>query len=60
MEKHVLRFIAEDRTTRAIADEMNISPQTVDNHRMHICGKLRITGAFALIKFAVKYKALLE
>ena len=58
-ELRVLRLIAEDKTSKEISAELNISPRTVDNHRAHICAKLKITGVYALIKFAVKYKSLL-
>lgn len=60
MEKRVLRLVAEDRTTKEISEAIGISSRTVDNHRAHICSKLKITGVYALIKFAVKYRSLLE
>lgn len=59
-EKHILRLIAEDRTTREISELLHISPRTVDNHRSHICTKLNLTGVHALIRFAVKYKSVIE
>lgn len=58
-EKIILRLIAEDKTTKEISEELHISPRTVDNHRAHISTKLNITGIYALIKFAVKYRSLL-
>ncbi|MCZ7557014.1 MAG: response regulator transcription factor [Bacteroidia bacterium] len=59
-EKRVLQLIAEDKTTKEISETLSVSPRTVDNHRAHICSKLKITGVYALIKFAVRYKALLD
>ena len=59
-EKRVLRLIAEDRSSREISEMLNVSPRTVDNHRSHICSKLKITGVYALIRFAAKHRALLE
>lgn len=58
-EKRILRLIAEEKTSKEISEELSISPRTVDNHRAHICAKLKITGVHALIKFAVRYRALL-
>lgn len=59
-ERRILRYIGDDKTTKEISEELNISPRTVDNHRAHICSKLKITGVHALIKFAVNYKTLLD
>jgi DNA-binding NarL/FixJ family response regulator len=59
-ERRVLRLIAEERTSKEIAEVLNISLRTVENHRSHICAKLRITGVHALITFAVKYRSLLD
>lgn len=59
-EKRVLRLIAEDRSSREISELLSVSPRTVDNHRSHICSKLKITGVYALIRFAAKHRALLE
>jgi DNA-binding NarL/FixJ family response regulator len=60
VERRVLPLIAEDKTTREISETLSVSPRTVDNHRAHICAKLKITGVNALIKFAVRYKARLD
>ena len=56
-ERRVLRLIAEDKETKEIADEMGISPRTVENHRAHICQKLDLRGANALLKFALANKS---
>ena len=37
-----------------------ISPKTVENHRLHICGKLGLRGPQALLRFALERKKLLE
>jgi DNA-binding NarL/FixJ family response regulator len=52
-ERRVLRLIVEDKQTREIADALGISPRTVENHRSHICRKLDLRGANALLKFAL-------
>ncbi|MEW6207728.1 MAG: response regulator transcription factor [Acidobacteriota bacterium] len=56
-ERRVLRLIAENKTTREIADELFISPRTVDTHRANICRKLDLHGSLALVKFAIEHKS---
>lgn len=58
MEKQILKLIAEDKTSKEIADKFFISIRTVDNHRMNICNKLSIHGSNALLKFALENKHL--
>lgn len=59
-ELRVLRMIADDKTSREISEELHVSPRTVDNHRAHICAKLKLTGVHSLIKFALRNRALLD
>lgn len=56
-EKQILQLIAEQKTSKEIADLLFISIRTVDNHRMNICNKLSIHGANALLKFALENKS---
>lgn len=42
MEKVVLRKIAENLTTKKIAEELFVSESTVKNHRHNICQKLEL------------------
>jgi DNA-binding NarL/FixJ family response regulator len=56
-ERRVLRLIAENKTTREIADELFISPRTVDTHRANICRKLDLHGSLALVRFAIEHKS---
>jgi DNA-binding NarL/FixJ family response regulator len=55
-EKVILGMIAEKKTTNTIAEELFISPKTVDKHRSNICAKLELHGAYALLKFALDTK----
>jgi DNA-binding NarL/FixJ family response regulator len=55
-ERNILRLIAEQKTTKTIAEELFISPKTVDKHRANICAKLDLHGAYALLKFAFENK----
>ena len=52
-EARILKLIAEQKTSREIADLLFISIRTVDRHRSNICEKLNLRGPNALIKFAV-------
>jgi len=56
-ERRVLRFIAENKTSKDIAAELFISPRTVETHRSNICKKLDLRGSLALVKFAVAHKS---
>lgn len=56
-EKRILQMIADDKTTKEIADELFISPTTVEKHRANICRKLDLKGGYALLKFALKHKS---
>ncbi len=58
-ERRILRLISENKTSKAIAEELFISVNTVENHRSHICRKLNITGNNALLRFALENRSLL-
>lgn len=55
-ELRVLKLIAEQKTTREIAELLFISPRTVERHRENICSKLELRGSNALLKFALENK----
>jgi DNA-binding NarL/FixJ family response regulator len=59
-ERRVLTLIARGLTSAAIAAEQGISAKTVENHRLHICGKLGLHGPQSLLRFALEHKALLD
>jgi DNA-binding NarL/FixJ family response regulator len=56
-EQRILKLIAEDRTSKEIADLLQISVKTVDNHRQSICHKLNLHGSHSLLKFAFDHKS---
>jgi len=58
-ERHILKLIAEDRTSKEIADFLKISAKTVENHRLNICHKLNLHGSHSLLKFAFDHKSFL-
>ncbi len=59
-EKEILKDIAQQKTTKQIAEAHFISLKTVENHRANICKKLNIHGANSLLKFAIRVVAVLE
>jgi DNA-binding NarL/FixJ family response regulator len=58
-EYRILKFLADYKTNKEIAEELSVSPRTVETHRSRICQKLNLQGAHALMKFAVQYKSVL-
>jgi len=56
-ERRVLKLIAEYKTSREIADELCVSPRTVEHHRANICDKLDLKGSHALLKFAAAHQS---
>jgi len=55
-ETHILRLIAEGKTTNTIAEELFISPLTVETHRRNLMQKMEVSNAASLIKIAVEHK----
>lgn len=58
-ERRILNLIAENKTSREIADELFVSVRTVENHRANISAKLELRGAHALLKFALENRSAL-
>jgi DNA-binding NarL/FixJ family response regulator len=56
-ERRVLKLIAEDHTTKEIADLLQISARTVENHRLNVCQKLNLHGSHSLLRFAFDHKS---
>jgi DNA-binding NarL/FixJ family response regulator len=56
-ELRILRLIARNKTSKEIADELELSTRTVDNHRFNICTKLQLHGVHSLVKFAFDHKS---
>lgn len=59
-ELRILRLISRDMISKEIADELGISPKTVDNHRGNICTKLGLFGSHSLTRYAIEHKDELE
>jgi len=55
-EKRILKLVAEDLTSKEIAERLQISFHTVENHRAKISEKLNLRGSHSLLKFAFENK----
>jgi DNA-binding CsgD family transcriptional regulator len=49
-------LIASDKTSKEIAEELGLSPRTVENHRSNMSAKLGLQGSHSLLKFAFANK----
>lgn len=58
-ERRVLHLIAQDLTSERIAGELCVSTRTVEHHRLNICRKLDLSGANALLRFAIQHRHIL-
>jgi len=48
-EREVLEMIGQGNTSRQIADRLNLSVYTVNNHRKHICKKIGLHSTAQLV-----------
>jgi two-component system, NarL family, response regulator DegU len=55
-ERRVLRLVAEYHTSQQIADQLFISVRTVERHRVNAASKLGLSGAHAVLQFALEHK----
>ena len=56
-ERQILKLIAEDRTSKEIAEVLGCSIRTVETHRQNISHKLELSGSHSLLRFAFDHKA---
>jgi two-component system response regulator NreC len=54
-EREVLQLVAEGRSSKEVAELLNLSPATVDTHRAHILQKLDLHNMAELVLFAVRH-----
>ncbi len=53
-EKQVLRLVAEGRSTKEVAELLDISVKTAMSHREHVMQKLDLHSRTDLIRFAIQ------
>jgi DNA-binding NarL/FixJ family response regulator len=54
-ELEIIRLIAQELSTNAIADTLFISPGTVETHRHNILRKLGVKNSIGIIKYALRH-----
>ena len=55
-ERQVLKLIVDEKSGQQIAEELNISKNTVETHRKNLFKKLNVKNTIGLVKIALKYK----
>lgn len=53
-QREILQLIAESRTTKEIARELNLSVKTVESHRTQIMERLDIHNVPGLVRYAIR------
>jgi two-component system, NarL family, response regulator NreC len=53
-ERQVLQLVAEGKTTKDIANLLNVSTNTVESHRTNIMQKLEIHDTAGLVRYAIR------
>ena len=56
-ERRILKLIADDRTSKEIADVLGSAVRTVETHRQNMSQKLGLSGSHSLLKFAYDNKS---
>ena len=54
-ERQVLRLIVDGYTSLAVAEQLDLSPKSVDTYRSRLMAKLEIENLPALVKFAIRH-----
>lgn len=55
-EQEFIKLAATDLTYKQIADQMHVSPRTVDGYRDDLFEKLQVKSRVGLVLFAIKHK----
>jgi len=54
-EFEVLQLLGEAKTNREIAEQLHLSPKTVETHRMNLMRKLNLKKSAEMLRFALQY-----
>jgi DNA-binding NarL/FixJ family response regulator len=54
-EFEVFQLLGEARTNREIAEQLHLSPKTVETHRLSLLRKLKLKTSAELMRFAIQY-----
>jgi len=55
-ERRILKRIADKKSSKEIAAELEISPRTVETHRANIGSKLGLKGNNSILQFAIEHR----
>jgi DNA-binding NarL/FixJ family response regulator len=55
-EREILQLLAEGKSNREAAAQLNVSPYTVETHRTHLMQKLNLHNTAELVLYAVRKK----
>ncbi|MBI2928671.1 MAG: response regulator transcription factor [Verrucomicrobia bacterium] len=53
-EREIVQLVAEGRSSKEIAAELDISVKTVETHRVHIRSKLKFRSVSELVRYAIR------
>lgn len=54
-EKQIIELVKENKTSKEIGRDLNLSYKTIQNHRQNICNKLGLKGRNKLYEYAVNH-----
>lgn len=54
-EFEILQLLGEAKSNREIAEQLHLSPKTVETHRMNLMRKLKLGKSAHLLRFALQY-----
>jgi len=55
-EREVVQLVAEGKSTKEVAQVLNLSVKTAENHRTNIMRKLKVNSATELVRYAIRNK----
>ncbi len=55
-EREILQLLAEGKSNKEVAAVLNVSPYTVETHRMHLMQKLNLHNTAEIVLYAVRKK----
>lgn len=55
-EKEIIQLVAEGKSNKEVATVLNVSPYTVETHRMHLMQKLNLHNTAEIVLYAVRKK----
>ena len=58
-QREILRHVADCKTSKEIARQLDLSPRTVENHRYNISTALDLRGPNRLLRFAIRNRRFL-